>query len=230
MNYKNPRLREMLAGEYALGTLRGIARRRFETLLRNDAGLRRTLAQWEEQLAPLSDLIDPVTPPGTVWRGIQNRIARPQPTPRGAWDSLAFWRGMGIIAASLAFGLLLYVGIALQGERATQYVAILSDKNGAPMVLVQAKPSARDVTVRILTQPAVAADKALELWAVPKEGNPRSLGMIGPARATTLPVSEEIARALQAYPALAISVEPRGGSPTGLPTGPVISSGPLVQL
>src|SRR3546814_21066262 len=35
---------------------------------------------------------------------------------------------------------------------------------------------------------------------------------------------------MPAKPVLAISRDPHGGSPTGLPTGPVISSGPLLSL
>ena len=37
-------------------------------------------------------------------------------------------------------------------------------------------------------------------------------------------------RTLQSIPALAISLEPAGGSPTGLPTGPVLYSGPVQRL
>ena len=40
MNYGDPTLRDHLAAEYALGTLRGRARRRFERLMAEDAGLR----------------------------------------------------------------------------------------------------------------------------------------------------------------------------------------------
>jgi anti-sigma-K factor RskA len=35
---------------------------------------------------------------------------------------------------------------------------------------------------------------------------------------------------LSATAALAVSLEPPGGSPTGLPTGPVIASGKLTKL
>ena len=37
-------------------------------------------------------------------------------------------------------------------------------------------------------------------------------------------------QALQNIPALAVSLEPPGGSPTGLPTGPVLYSGPIQRL
>jgi anti-sigma-K factor RskA len=31
-------------------------------------------------------------------------------------------------------------------------------------------------------------------------------------------------------PALAISLEPKGGSPTGQPTGPILFTGPVIRL
>jgi anti-sigma-K factor RskA len=42
---------------------------------------------------------------------------------------------------------------------------------------------------------------------------------------TTLHLSPALLAKLSAQALLAVSVEPRGGSPTGLPTGPVIAKG-----
>ena len=43
-SYKNPQLRDKLAAEYVVGTLRGRARARFQALLRYDPDLRRIVA------------------------------------------------------------------------------------------------------------------------------------------------------------------------------------------
>jgi anti-sigma-K factor RskA len=63
----------------------------------------------------------------------------------------------------------------------------------------------------------------LELWAVPAQGAPRSLGLIQANATTTLIRSQLLANTA----AFAVSVEPAGGSPTGAPTGPIVSVGKL---
>ena len=65
--------------------------------------------------------------------------------------------------------------------------------------------------------------RALELWAVPPKAAPRSLGLVSAQAATTL-LRSDIVRGAQA---LAVSVEPAGGSPTGAPTGPIVSVGSI---
>jgi anti-sigma-K factor RskA len=65
--------------------------------------------------------------------------------------------------------------------------------------------------------------RALELWAVPGQGAPRSLGVVA-AQGTTTVIRAELLRNTAAF---AVSVEPAGGSPTGAPTGPIISVGKL---
>jgi anti-sigma-K factor RskA len=65
--------------------------------------------------------------------------------------------------------------------------------------------------------------RALELWAVPAQGAPRSLGLVQAAGATTL-LRPQLLRDTAAF---AVSVEPAGGSPTGAPTGPIVSVGKL---
>ena len=67
MNYRHPELRDRLASEYALGTLHGLARKRFERLMRDDADLRRSVAEWQERLMPMAQAIAPVNPPKRVW-------------------------------------------------------------------------------------------------------------------------------------------------------------------
>src|ERR1700693_4918728 len=53
MNYRDPKLRDLLAGEYAMGLLPPRARARFERLMAGDAGLQRLVADWQERLGPI---------------------------------------------------------------------------------------------------------------------------------------------------------------------------------
>ena len=83
MKYDNPKLRQMLAAEYVLGTLRGRARRRFERLARGDAAVRSEIRFWESRLAGLAAGMEPKSPPPSVWLSLQHKIetARPVVTP-----------------------------------------------------------------------------------------------------------------------------------------------------
>ena len=65
--------------------------------------------------------------------------------------------------------------------------------------------------------------KALELWAVPARGAPRSLGVVSQQGATTVLRTA----LLKDTAAFALTVEPPGGSPSGQPTGPIVSVGKL---
>jgi anti-sigma-K factor RskA len=81
----------------------------------------------------------------------------------------------------------------------------------------------RALVLRPLGEVSLTAGRALELWAVPAKGAPRSLGLVQASGATTL----LRAQLLSDTAAFAVSVEPAGGSTTGAPTGPIVSVGKL---
>jgi anti-sigma-K factor RskA len=229
MNFNNPKLRDMLASEYALGTLHGPARRRFERLLRDDADLRRTVQDWEERLMPLTQAIAPAVPSKRVWRNIETRIGKRRDTA-SFWQNLTFWRALGIASTSLAFGLLVYFGMAPKEEAAPSYVAVLADKQSQPIMVVNFDQRARTLRVSVVNSQSIGADRSFELWSLPKGGAPRSLGLIPESGKAVMTLAIEPARSLPGVPALAVSLEPKGGSPTGAPTGPVLFTGPLLRL
>jgi anti-sigma-K factor RskA len=70
----------------------------------------------------------------------------------------------------------------------------------------------------------------MELWLIPAGDKPHSLGLIEPGRPVRLDVPRDLAARITTDAALAVSMEPPGGSPTGQPTGPVIASGKLTRL
>ncbi len=70
----------------------------------------------------------------------------------------------------------------------------------------------------------------LELWVMPKDGKPRSLGMVkNEMRETVIHVASSDPRVQDAM-AFAVSMEPMAGSPTGQPTGPVLCSGVIASV
>jgi anti-sigma-K factor RskA len=228
MNYARPELADRLAAEYVLGSLQGPARRRFETLLPAHPMLRAAVARWEARLVPLSGSVPPVTPPAHVWTAIERRVhGAPASAPAaaaaaGGWRSLAFWRGWSFAATAAAA---LMAVLWLQPPPAGQppMVVVLSAPQGAQQFVAGLSADRQALTVRPLQQVDLAADRSLELWAVPAQGAPRSLGLIDARGATVL----QRHRVPAGTAALAVSLEPVGGSPTGAPTGPVLYTGTL---
>jgi anti-sigma-K factor RskA len=227
MNYRDPKLRDMLASEYALGTLHGPARRRFERLMREDADLRRTVGEWQQRLVPLTQAVAPVVPPKRVWHNIERRLGHG--ATRGFWNDVGFWRALGMLSSSLAVALLLYLGFAPAPE-APRYVAVLATDKAQPVLVVNFSERGGALKVSFVAAQSIDADRDFELWSLPKGGAPQSLGLIPASGEAVLKLAAERAGSLPAVPALAVSLEPKGGSPTGAPTGPVLFTGPLVKL
>src|SRR5262245_32687026 len=131
MNHADPELRDQFAAEYALGTLSGHERRRFERLMSRDRDLRDLVQEWELRLNVLAESVPAVEPPAHVWDEIARRSAM-APSPASApaplgegwrdrlWDNLGFWRGAAALAAATAAALVLYVALLPPSVRLEQ--------------------------------------------------------------------------------------------------------------
>jgi anti-sigma-K factor RskA len=257
---QHPELLERVAASHALGTLRGGARRRFEAMAREQAPVRAAALVWQARLSGLAELQDEIAPDPVVWTRIQNLVqaeeaqkamraahgsAAPQAAGSGWWRSLPLWRGAAF-AGALATLVALVGGLHLReqmGERfgqqiaelrnqlqaapQIQYVAVLADDKAAASILVTVDPKNRRMTLQRVGGYQEASDKSLQLWALPPQGAPRSLGVLGSDRVLQMPAAENEVREV---PALAISLEPKGGVPgDGGPTGPVLFKGALLR-
>lgn len=258
---QNPQLLEHLASSYALGTLRGGARRRFEALAREQAPVRAAALIWQARLSGLTELQPQAEPPAAVWTRIDNLVrgeleaktlaqqrasaqAAPAHSPKGwtGWlQSLTVWRSataLGTAATVLAVAAGYQMRAELGGEigqlqaklQATpqiDYVAVLSDDKAAASMLVTFDPKNKKLTLQRVGSYQEAGDRSLQLWALPPQGGPRSLGVLGNDRVLRLTAAPTDVREV---PTLAISLEPKGGVPseTG-PTGPVLFKGALIQ-
>src|SRR5688572_17970517 len=124
MKLRNQQLRDRIAAEYVLGTLSGLARRRFQQMLRYDKWLRRTVADWEARLLPLAEAAPEVEPPAHLWHAIRKRISGRR-APEPAAPRVGFWRMLALGTSALAAVLLLYLGIAPRPEAPISAVALL---------------------------------------------------------------------------------------------------------
>jgi anti-sigma-K factor RskA len=231
MNLRTPGRTDALAAQYVLGTLRGRARERFERLARSDAALGDAVRQWEERLVPLAEALPPVRPPQRVWQAILRRIRGSGAGARSAlWSSLGLWRGLALAGLAAAFVLAVALFTPAPERPEGTLVVVLAAQDAKPALVASADRTGRVLTVKALAPVELAADRALELWALPDRGNPRSLGLVAATGVVRLALPAPADEALQSVPALAVSLEPRGGSPTGQPTGPVLYTGPVQRL
>jgi anti-sigma-K factor RskA len=217
--------RDALAAEYVLGSLEGDEQREAERLLAEDPAFARSVTTWQQRLAPLASTVAPIAPPGDLWTRIEATIA-PASAPAAEVVPFRrrarFWQGTTVAALAIAAGLAAFIVLR---QPATQRVALLAPLSGGAPVLMVTADAGGAVAVRPVeaTLP-VASDKDLELWSLAKgETRPRSLGVL-PASGRHL--TAQLANNSQ----LLVSLEPKGGSPTGQPTGPVLYGGWLTTV
>ena len=232
-----------LAAEHVLGLLEGAESARVAELMASDPAFATAVVRWRERLAELDATAPPVAPSDGLWRRIEAGLASAPaaqarasaaapvivPDPfnafRALWRSLAFWRLAGM--ASAAAALVLGVGLAyVASERARTpiLVAVLvTEGSTEPAAVVNAFADGRTelVPLRAIDVPP---DRALEIWTLwDRSVGPRSIGLLDQARSVKLN--------LQNLPKpgpnqlFEITLEPKTGSPTGRPTGPILMKG-----
>jgi anti-sigma-K factor RskA len=218
---------DALAGEYVLGTLDADERRAAEARLASDGAFRAAVAAWLSRLQPLADTAAPIEPPdGTLDRVLARiDIERGEPVTNVIQlrRSIRRWRMttaiVGAVAASLAAFVVL--DLAVPPAPQSEFVAVLTAEGAAPKFVATVDVAKGTLSIRRVGE-APPPDKSYELWAVEPGQAPESLGLVDEA---------SLSRTIEYSPAdltLAISLEPKGGSPTGVATGPIVFSGALV--
>lgn len=197
---------DLMAAEYVLGTLSLEERAGAETRLRRDPDFARAVRDWEGRLSDLNAAYAEVPAPDLMPKIEAQLFPRPSPLRRG----LRFFGG-GLVAATLALAWLASTPMAPDA------VARLAAEGGTTY---EAALSGHALTVTRVAGAAADAAHAHELWLIVGEAAPVSLGLLDAETRLTLADAPEGAL-------LAISLEPAGGSPTGLPTGPVVAVAPL---
>ena len=222
----------LLIAEYALGVLSAEERLEVEELVRREPAYQAQLAAWQRHFADWLDEFPVVEPPAYVWHGIQQRLfstEQPAPEPSRRWNDPRLWRWTTGLALAAALVLALLVLLRPVQVATPALLARLEQSNGSLAFSVTLQGNGR----QLLFVPAGKADwpdRSPEAWIITADGKPHSLGLIQDATAVTLTVPTGLAPALMPGAVLAVSLEPRTGSPTGAPTGPVIAQGKIIAL
>ena len=233
---------DVAAAELALGLLEGEER---------SVALRRVLAEpgfaaqvewWRSRLAVLFDLWPERAAPAHIAERIEASLdgvatgtttigtTGPAKVSRFPWPALAAFTS-AIAACLLLFVMLrpeptvpvsqptpvprpTSVLVAMLGDAKSPVAAVYDPANGA---------------LRVAAGPGVPHAHVAELWVIGGDGVPHSLGLLSAQPTSLAPKGVDRGR-IAPGATLAISVEPRGGSPTGLPTGPVIATGVVARV
>jgi anti-sigma-K factor RskA len=224
MNYRQPELRRALAADYAIGLMPTTARRRFENLLIDDPNLRAEVAQWQESLVGLTTSLEPQPVPERVWQQI---VARIEPQRLHVPEKRPFWSWMRIAAVACTLLVAVIVGVIYNRDK-PDFNATLVAGNQQPALTVQAFD--RYLKIDPVAVASVEAGRSLELWAIPADGVPVSLGVIPDNGKGRVDLSDSQRRLLGSQTTMAITLEQKGGSPSGKPTGPILYKGQLASL
>jgi anti-sigma-K factor RskA len=216
---------EMLAAEYVAGTLDADDAARAERRAATDPEFAAEIRTWEARLTPLTVLAKPLPPPAALLARIEQSIAA-LAAPRAANDNaLRWWRATAILGLATAAGLAAFIGLRPPPSipAAPAYAVLAPLTGGATPELVAVSGSDGSIVVHATSAIAIAPDRDLQLWSLPEGAKaPASLGVL-PAAGTRVPPGIALGTKLL------VSVEPKGGSPTGQPTGPVVYGGTLLR-
>ena len=232
--------RDILAGEYVLGTLDKSERAEAERLLVSDPAFAARVGYWEKRLASLADGIASVEPPAGLWPRIVADLPAAAATAStgGGADILDLtrrlrrWRTATYVAGALAASLLVFIGVREAYQTPPQdsgrLVAVLQQDKVSPGFLLTVDLKTREFTVRRVG-PNAPPDHSFELWLVHDIfPQPRSLGVIGDHEFTRAALAAYDPKIINEA-TYAVSVEPTGGSPTGVATGPIVYVGKLIE-
>jgi anti-sigma-K factor RskA len=227
---------DVLAGELALGVLEGIELAEAQRRQIAEPEFARQVERWRTHFAVLALQTAEREPPAALAGRVAEAVRGQQTGTAVAAISvrrqLRQWRAAAIagggIAAALAIALLWPLPPQQPPAASPMLVAALELAETNQTLLASLDAAGQ---VRVAGQVAVPKARDAQLWLIIGSAPPRSLGLLRVGADQRL-VAAGGANASAIVPGstLAISIEPIGGSPTGLPTGPVIASGVIQKI
>jgi anti-sigma-K factor RskA len=254
----NPELLDKLCAGYALGTMKGGARKRLEQYARQSATVRASLLLWQERMVAMIELVPQVEPRAHVWPSIEQKIQNEISLHSAAQNtgqlkalakaaekvlraSIERWRGIAIAGAfatvaSVFIGWQQYAQIKQVNEKLVA-AAALAPQLRYVAVLADEKSDANILITVDSKNNQIAVQRVGQF----KEANEKSLQLwaipkIGAPTSLSVLDAEKLMRLkvsntlLDNSAVLAVSLEAKGGVPSEKgPVGPVLFKGQLLQ-
>ncbi len=225
MNYRSTDLQHQLAARYVLGSMRGLARQRFQRLMMDLPSLRDEVAFWEEHLHVLTEVVPLRQPSAQVWLRIQQRLGwvKPKVERHYGWS----WLLGAMASVLLVVNLFLVLTPDPTVPPVIERLAVIQNEQARTLWLIEQREQQLKVAAVGAIEPLV--DQDYQLWMLPADGTaPISLGLLPQQGEVLLTLNAQIDLSLVS--ALAVSREPLGGSPLAIPTGPVLFTTDLLII
>jgi anti-sigma-K factor RskA len=220
-----------LAAEYVLRLLGPDDTAACAARAARDPAFAALVADWRAEFEALDVAFPEVAPPRRLGRRIEERLwgRRPSLLAR-LWGSAGLWRAVAAAAVVAAVWLgTLVPPPQVPGEPQARLISALASQNSDVSLLAELEPEAAVLNIN-RTSGAPAAGRSLELWMIQGDEAPVSLGVLPEATRARVPLTREQAARIGPGTTLAITDEPAGGSPTGVPSLPPVAAGPVTEL
>jgi anti-sigma-K factor RskA len=223
----------VLVAEYVLGLLEAPEHDRMVRRVSAEPHIRQEVAFWQSRLSSLDAAYVDQQVPAAVLRRIEERLfGGASNTKTSIWQSLALWRGLAgaaLAVAVVAVAMNLAVPRQDAQSAAAQLVAALGAEGSDVSFVALYDGSSGKVRLVSLSGSAVP-DKDYELWAIEDGKAPMSMGVVAMNARTERPIPDAAMPDFGEGTVLAITLEPKGGSPTGKPTGAVVAKGQATAI
>ena len=235
MNWtQHPSVVDQLAAAYVAGTLRGPARRRFESAMRQHPALVDAVNGWTARLGPLHGSLPPQSVSAALWPRIA--LATGMTAPAGPARAVSWWQRLlaPVPVAALAMGLVVGSVVPVvwqarldaqrQMELPDSYVGVLATATGEPGLIVSSLRRGRVVDLKQLTPVEVPQGQTLYLWRIDKAGAITAVALLPNGKFTHLTLDEPAEKVFFPAVELAVSLEAAGTTPA-VPTQPFVYRG-----
>ncbi|GAA6176608.1 anti-sigma factor [Sulfitobacter pacificus] len=217
---------DAMAAEYVLGLATGDVLAEAQTRAAHDAAFAQRVASWQERMVQLTDSIDPVAPPKKLKRLLLKSLFPRVSVP--LMQRLWVWQGIALAALVLAAYLATPL---LQPKELDVPRDVYATQMSSPdfdLQVIAVVDTRNSIALRRLAGQA-PSDRVLELWAILPDQAPISLGVLPEGESARIPLPQALAEQIATI-TLAITDEPLGGAPGGVPSGSIRAAGEISAL